>query len=276
MMRIQTNLKRYYPQISNINKRAFSTKREPELPNEFQRETSPTKRNIMRWMHLKKNLMYKMFTDDVNDLRYLGPTTIIDMAEEDHAIDVKCAHPSNRYGGWRISDDEVIGGNSRADVKLVSNEGTLPFMRWSGALDTKPIGKHIDRSGFCSIRSPSFTYCGSPKLPYNALELTCRTTDPKRQYFVNLTIDSLLEENIYQAVLKTNDNPTNEFQTYVLLFRNFLQTYGGRIRENQMEIDGAVSIEHIGFTLADGVDGDFCFDLAKVRACNLFYDRVID
>jgi len=282
MFQIQTICRNVRPLPSLIASRgvASTIRRGEELPNEYQRDASPTKRHILRWLNLRKSLWYKFMSEDVNDLRYLSPFTILDMSQENDALDVRCAHPSDRYGGWRISDDEVIGGNSRADVSYVDDGKTQAFLRWSGTIDTSvPVGgKHVDRSGFCNIRSPSLTLFGSPKLIFNAIEITCRVRELNRNILVNLTIDSFLEDNIYQAILQPNrnkDEDVNEFKSYVLPFRHFLQTYGGRIRANQMKIDNEISIEHIGFTLGDGIDGDFCFDLATIRACNLYKGDII-
>ena len=52
-------------------------------------------------------------------------------------------------------------------------------------------------------------------------------------------------------------------------------TSRGRMRHSQRILDGAINIESIGFTLMDGKDGDFVFDLVSVRAVNVLEGEVV-
>ena len=61
------------------------------------------------------------------------------------------------------------------------------------------------------------------------------------------------------------------FDQVVLLFQHFVVTAGGRLRSRQRELDGTIRLQSIGLTLMDGADGDFQFDLARIRAVN--YDE---
>jgi len=167
-------------------------------------------------------------------------------------------------------------GSSIENVKNGNN--FTPFIRWKGEIDTTlpKENREINRSGFCTIQSPSFSgFLGSMILPYNAIEIVCRSDG--RNYFVNLKIDSWLPDNMIQAVIRTKPSmhPNDDFFTFVLPFRNFVQTCGGRIRSAQLRIEDKIAIEHFGLTLADGDDGEFEFDLARVRAINYFDGEIL-
>jgi hypothetical protein len=69
--------------------------------------------------------------------------------------------------------------------------------------------------------------------------------------------------------------PPQGFQRLILPFRDFTLTSRGRARQEQRDLDGAISIESIGFTLMDGKDGDFTFDLVSLRAVNVLQGEVI-
>ena len=70
-------------------------------------------------------------------------------------------------------------------------------------------------------------------------------------------------------------HPPLGFQRYILPFKNFVLTSRGRMRHSQRILDGAVNIESIGFTLMDGKDGDFVFDLVSLRAVNVLEGEVV-
>mmetsp|Transcript_36523 Transcript_36523/g.65753 ORF Transcript_36523/g.65753 Transcript_36523/m.65753 type:complete len:410 (-) Transcript_36523:2-1231(-) len=70
-------------------------------------------------------------------------------------------------------------------------------------------------------------------------------------------------------------HPPAGFQRLILPFTDFALTSRGRLRNTQRDLDGAISIESIGFTLMDGQDGDFCFDLVSLRAVNVMDGEVV-
>ena len=277
---------------------------------------------MRRWVRLQEHLIRKSF-DAEHVLK--GPVPLIDFANRDDAADAARVDAGPKKGGWRISDDEVIGGFSRANLTVIRNrqeedrvnkglepvpgsdstnvdeddneahendnnnaddedeeedEEFLPFVRWKGTLDTR-IGEtsQAKRSGFCAIRSPEFVM-GGARLGnrYNALEFLCRPDG--RKYTVNLQVETSFPEDLYQNFI-TYDGPggqsknivrapqdPNGFTRVILPFRQFLLTSRGRLRENQRVLDGGIAIERIGLTLMDEQDGDFVFDLAKIRAIN--------
>ena len=69
--------------------------------------------------------------------------------------------------------------------------------------------------------------------------------------------------------------PPKGFTRLILPFTAFTLSSQGRERMEQRDLDGAVNIESIGFTLMDGKDGDFFFDLVSIRAVNVLEGEVV-
>ena len=133
------------------------------------------------------------------------------------------------------------------------------------------------RSGFCTVLSPEFPFSGVDLGGrYNGLEIMCRSDG--RPYSFNLKIESYIPDDLFQCFINipptvepgTEICPTTggKFDRVVLLFQHFIVTGGGRMRATQRELDNSVKIQAIGLTLMDGVDGEFQFDLARIRAVN--------
>lgn len=272
------------------------------------------------------------------DRDYNGPISLWDFSLVEDAQDAAWVEETAKRGGWRISDDSVIGGFSRSTLQLIrtpddyqrilrgeqplsmldpatieessmestvqdtdeslelvdktvdSGDRFIPFVRWKGTIDTRvnpdstrnleESGKNVQRSGFCAIRSSEFPYGGADLGGrYNGLEILCRSDG--RPYSVNLRCESFIEGDLFQCFISIPPtlDPTEEtypinggrFDKVVLLFRHFIVTAGGRVRSTQRILDNSVKIQSIGFTLMDGVNGDFQFDLARIRAVN--YDE---
>lgn len=154
----------------------------------------------------------------------------------------------------------------------------VPFIRWTGKIDTT-VGLTSDahRSGFAAIRTTEYPYGGANLQGlYNALEIICRTDG--RVYTVNLKVSSFFPGDMYQGYINVPATHADKskicpatgggFERLVLPFNKFALTAFGRLRDIQRELDNDVEIIHIGFTLMDGQDGDFEFDLARIRAVN--------
>lgn len=258
---------------------------------------------MRRWWRLKMDLLEKM-KDHEHPMK--GPVTLFDFTNFDDAADAKEPAPTSMHC-WRYSDDSVIGGYSHATLNLIRSKLDLervqegeralneekdldpdfyPFIRWKGTIDTT-VGEdapaRVAKSGFCSIRSPTFPFKGAPLAgKYNALELTLRTDG--RQYWCNIYPDSTLPDDLFQIALNappsahatTDSDPTDEvqFQRVLLPINEFLNTAKGRLRGFPRQLEYGVDIKSIGFTLMDGLNGDFELDLASIRAIN-FFDGLI-
>lgn len=253
---------------------------------------------MRRWLRLQHELFRKARD---SDHLVKGPVTLFDFADRNDAMDAITV-AARKEGSWRISDDEVIGGFSKGNMHMISKptdlervengkeplpvedlveeEGTdsefAPFVRWKGTIDTRIAeAGHVDRSGFCAIRSPSFPILGLQLLgKYNAIEVKCRTDG--RQYLVNLKVDSVFPGDMYQAILDVPPATTDDgFSRAIFRFLDFQHTSGGRVRVQQRMLDAGANVETIGFTIMDGVDGDFQFDLKSIRAVNYYQDEIL-
>lgn len=152
-----------------------------------------------------------------------------------------------------------------------------PFIRWEGSLDTTVgLQSDVQRSGFAALRSPEYPFDGaSLQGYYNALEITCRSDG--RLYMLNLKVSSYIPDDVFQGRIqvppadrkKEEEDGRLHFATLVLPFTDFRLTAFGREREFNRVLDDKINIKTIGVTLMDGEDGDFCFDLARIRAVNM-------
>lgn len=183
---------------------------------------------------------------------------------------------------WKLSDDRVIGGYSNGKAEFHGESKTvtepadaIPFIRWHGSIDTTlGLQSSIQRSGFSALQSPEFPFGGANlEGLYNALEVSCRPS-PGRIYTINLKVATSIPNDMYQAHIQSSfenelDNKELPFEKFVLPFRQLTLTAMGRERELRRTLDDNVAIESVGVVLMDGKDGEFCFDLASVRAVNV-------
>ena len=266
---------------------------------------------MRRWMRLQTALIKNSFD---SEHMVPGPITLFDFSDRNDAADADLISPKQE-GGWRISDDEVIGGFSRATFKLIrtkndleryllrkeepvvvapvvdnnkvdnnkdqtNKDGFVPFIRWKGTLDTR-IGEiaSVERSGFCAIKSPTYPFGGAALRKFNALELKVRSDG--RQYLINLHVDSMFPGDLYQAVLAIpptidgSDGSKTAFSKVIFPFKQFQHTSQGRVRVMQRILDAGASVETVGITLMDGQDGDFELDLASIRGVNYYNEEIL-
>ena len=162
------------------------------------------------------------------------------------------------------------------------HDSFVPFIRWKGAIDTRVNKeKKVQKSGFCTIFAPEFAMGGVDLGGrYNGIEIMCRSDG--RPYSLNLKVESFIADDLFQCFI--NIPPTIEpgtqicqatggkFDQVVFLFQHFVATAGGRLRARQRILDNSIKIQSIGITLMDGADGEFEFDLSRIRAVN--FDEV--
>lgn len=308
--------------------------------------------SLRRFLGIRRNLL----NNRMNDSRRLkGPMTLFDFRRRDDAADLRDSLSPDRmrglFGGWRVSDDSVIGGASTSNfgfrndcndhdennTQKQQQQKSPPFLRWTGTISTEinqnsQLARNITRSGFAAILSPEYPLSAPLGAQFRALEICCRTDG--RTYAVNLHVETMFPEDMYQGFISgqtgqqtmpevlidtMNDadsefdkppslergprpsldvrkhmknrqqfiqqrDPNNHpyhghppagFQRLILPFDAFALTSRGRLRQQQRDLDGAVNIESIGFTLMDGQDGDFCFDLVSLRAVNVVEGEVV-
>ena len=178
--------------------------------------------SLRRFLGIRQRLL----ADQWNDSRPLrGPISLFDFRRKDDAADLREAiNPSMRglFGGWRLSDDGVIGGYSSSRMKfhegsnnnmeLSSDDNwsssSPPFLRWSGTLSTEinkqsRLARNITRSGFAAILSPEYPFSAPLDNHYRALEICCRTDG--RTYAVNLHVETYFPEDVYQGFIVGGD-----------------------------------------------------------------------
>ena len=182
-----------------------------------------------------------------------------------------------------IGDDDNEKYNEDDDDNADKN--FMPFIRWKGAIDTRVNKeKKVQRSGFCTIFSPEFPVGGVDLGGrYNGIEIMCRSDG--RPYSLNLKVESFIADDLFQCFI--NIPPTiapgsqicqvtgGKFDRVVFLFHHFVATAGGKLRATQRILDNSIKIQSIGITLMDGADGDFEFDLSRIRAVNFGETGVI-
>mmetsp|Transcript_1688 Transcript_1688/g.2510 ORF Transcript_1688/g.2510 Transcript_1688/m.2510 type:complete len:223 (-) Transcript_1688:213-881(-) len=187
---------------------------------------------------------------------------------------------------WREGNDSDIGGMSNANMEVISEKDTR-FLRWKGVLSNNvPANTRAVRSGYCAIQSPIFPFGGADLNEWDALRIKYRlekSNEESRRCVVNLKVQSFFPDDLYsgyfpQKTIKTHplkpgpEKDSDGWEDVILPFEKFMLSSRGRMKEVQMSLD-TVKLEHMGFTMADGVDGDFQLDIANIEAICLGDDQ---
>lgn len=182
--------------------------------------------SLRRFLNIRQTLLQTKYNDS-RPLR--GPISLYDFRRHDDAADLRQSLLPNQkrkiYGGWRVSDDGVIGGYSSSRMQFLEHNGnddtsdaTLsslssspPFLRWSGTIDTRinphsQLSRGITRSGFAAILSPEYPFGAPLSNQYKALEICCRI-DAGRTYAVNLHVETYFPEDMYQGFIVGTPSP---------------------------------------------------------------------
>lgn len=228
-------------------------------------------------------------TDDSIIGGYSRATMNLVRTSDDYKRMMKGLKLSHNISEWDQNQNEDSDESEFSDTDdqekseniLDEKDAFVPFVRWKGSIDTRVNKeKKVQKSGFCTIFSPEFPMGGVDLGGrYNGLEIMCRSDG--RPYSLNLKVESFIADDLFQCFI--NIPPTIEpgtqicpatggkFDRAVFLFKHFVVTAGGRLRARQRILDNSIQIQSIGITLMDGADGDFEFDLSRIRAVN--YDE---
>ena len=229
-------------------------------------------------------------TDDSIIGGYSRATMNLVRTSDDYKRMMKGLELAHDISEWELNENddsdesefsEIEGDQEKAGDTLDEQDPFVPFVRWKGSIDTTVNKeKKVQKSGFCTIFSPEFPMGGVDLGGrYNGLEIMCRSDG--RPYSLNLKVESFIADDLFQCFI--NIPPTIEpgtqicpitggrFDRAVFLFKHFVVTAGGRLRARQRILDNSIKIQSIGITLMDGADGDFEFDLSRIRAVN--YDE---
>lgn len=165
-------------------------------------------------------------------------------SKDAYVLDFSREHDSE---GWRIVNDDVMGGLSTSQMQA-TRSGTALF---KGDLSLENNG------GFASVRRlldelDLSDYAG----------ITIRVRGDGRPYQVRLRTDRRFDGVTYRAIFATE---RNQWTTVKLPFSEFKPTYRGRFLPGVEPLDTA-HLQQLAFMVADKKEGSFQLEIEWVKA----------
>jgi NADH dehydrogenase [ubiquinone] 1 alpha subcomplex assembly factor 1 len=154
---------------------------------------------------------------------------------------------SDKLGHWVIVNDDVMGGQSRSEMRL-SEMGTAIF---EGILSLENEG------GFASVRTTPYAY---GLKGYQGLAL--RVRGDGRRYLLSMRSGRRLDGPSYEVEF---DTVPNAWITVYVPFQEAVATFRGRRLMGLPKIQGE-QVTQIGLMIADRQSGPFRLEVAWIEA----------
>jgi Complex I intermediate-associated protein 30 (CIA30) len=142
--------------------------------------------------------------------------------------------------------------------------------------DGRPYTLHLKVQSYipddlyqCVLHIPPTTT--TSKTTTSTSNATTATTSTTTKHNTKTTSTQKESSSSSLLTLSSSSSSSTEdtFDRVVVLFQqHFIVTGRGRPRTTQRQLDQRINIQSMGFTLMDGMDGPFVFDLARIRAIN--------
>ncbi|KAI9138020.1 complex I intermediate-associated protein 30-domain-containing protein [Paraphysoderma sedebokerense] len=177
-------------------------------------------------------------------------------------------HSKNDVQKWVVGSDKDIGGYSNAKFDWVDG-----FAKFHGSISHQiPPNTRVAKSGYAAIKAKKLPYTlfGHPThdvSDFRFIMLRLKSNDAlKRQYYVNIQVDSYVEEDLYQFPLLLDKRiGDGGWMDVMIPFRSFVLTHRGFILSHQRPIPRS-SVLSVG--LSTTTPGSFDLQLDSIRTAN--------